>query len=350
MLNLDLSNRTLIVYLQDHLRSINGKTGLAVLRYSPHPIAAIIDTEYAGRSLFEVTGIAREVPIVASLEEAIAQGGDTLLIGLSPSGGRLTGHHREVVTTAISAGLSVINGLHDRLNHLNPHITGAQEIFDIRVPPPECLVVGFGRAQSLPNQRILTVGTDMAIGKMSTCIEFHVAATKRNMLSTFFATGQTGIVIAGRGIPLDAVPVDFASGAVEYGVITLSTGDCEWLWIEGQGSMLNPASTATLPLIRGSQPTGLVLVHRAGQTSVKNNPAFPIPPLKEVVAFYESVVKAAGTFPAAPVRAIALNTADLSLDDALAYIHLIERETGRPTDDVVRFGADRLLNAIIENR
>ena len=350
MLNLDLSNRTLIIYLQDHLRSINGKTGLAVLRYSPHPIAAVIDTEYAGRSLVEVTGIARQVPIVASLEDAIAQGGDTVLIGLSPSGGRLIGHHREVVMNAISAGLSVINGLHDRLNHLNPHITGTQEIFDIRVPPPECFVVGFGRAQSLPNQRVLTVGTDMAIGKMSACLEFHAAAKNRGISSQFFATGQTGIVIAGQGIPLDAVPVDFAAGAVEYGVMTLSAENPDIVWIEGQGSMLNPASTATLPLIRGSQPTGLVLVHRAGQTAVKNNPAFPIPPLKEVVAFYESVVKAAGTFPAAPVQAIALNTADLPHDDALSYIHLIEKETGRPTDDVVRFGAERLLSAIIGSR
>lgn len=346
MLHLDISKRTLAVYLQDHLRSTYGKTGLAVLRYSPHPIAAVIDSEYAGQSLAAITGIPRDVPIVASLEEAVALGADTLLIGLATSGGVLVGRHRQMVVSAIDAGLSIINGLHERLAAQFTALQPAQQIFDIRVPPPECLVIGFGRAQALNNRRILTVGTDMAIGKMSTCLELHGACRRRGIRSQFFATGQTGIVIEGQGLPLDAVPVDFAAGAVEYGVLHLSENECDMLFIEGQGSMLNPSSTATLPLIRGSQPTDLILVHRAGQTAVKNNVQFPIPPLKDVALFYEGVSRAAGTFPGAAVRAIALNTVDLSTDDARAFITQVERDTGLPVDDVVRFGADKLLDAL----
>lgn len=347
MLQLDISKRTLAVYLQDHLRSTYGKTGLAVLRYSPHPIAAVIDSEYAGQSLSTITGIGREVPIVASLEEAVALGADTFLIGLATSGGVLVGQHREMVVSAITAGLSIINGLHERLSPQFPALQPDQQIFDIRVPPAECLVIGFGRAQALANRRILTVGTDMAIGKMSTCLELHATCRQRGIRSQFFATGQTGIVIEGQGLPIDAVPVDFASGAVEYGVLHLSAYECDMLFIEGQGSMLNPSSTATLPLMRGSQPTDLILVHRAGQTAVKNNPQFPIPPLKDVVHFYEAVSRAAGTFPGAAVRAIALNTVDLSTEDARKYIAKVEEDVGLPADDVVRFGADTLLAALL---
>ena len=346
MLYLDISKKTLAIYLQDHLKSSHGKTGLAVLRYSPHPIAAVIDSEYAGQSLRALTGIQRDVPIVSSLDEAIALCADTLLIGLATSGGVLVGHHREMVHSAITSGLSIINGLHEQLAPQFTELRSTQQIFDIRVPPKNCLGIGFARAQALKNRRILTVGTDMAIGKMSACLELHAACRRRGLYSQFFATGQTGIIIEGQGIPLDAVPVDFAAGAVEYGVMTLSEKNCDLLFIEGQGSMLNPSSTATLPLIRGSQATDLILVHRAGQTHVKNNSQFPIPPLKGVATFFESVSRAAGTFPGASVRAIALNTVDLSTEDAHAYIKLIEQETSLPADDVVRFGVEKLLAAI----
>lgn len=347
MLHLDISQKTLAVYLQDHMRSLHGKTGLAVLRYSPHPIAAVIDSEHAGRSLFEITGIERDIPIVATLEEAISLSCDTLLIGLATSGGVLLGSHRDTVVKAIASGLSIINGLHERLTPQFPELKPNQQIFDIRIPPPDCLVIGFGRAKGLTNRRILTVGTDMSIGKMSTCLELHAACRRHAIRSKFFATGQTGIIIDGQGLPLDAVPVDFAAGAVEYGVLELSAINCDYLFIEGQGSMLNPSSTATLPLIRGSQPTDLILVHRAGQTHVKNDLQFRIPPLKEVALFYESVSRAAGTFAGASVRAIALNTADLSPEEAQRFIAMVEEETGLPADDVVRCGGDKLLKALL---
>lgn len=173
----------------------------------------------------------------------------------------------------------------------------------------------------------------------------HKIAEQRGLRSQFLGTGQAGIMIAGDGIPLDAVRVDFASGAVEQ--LVMRYADQDILHVEGQGSIFNPASTATLPLIRGSQPTHLVLVHRAGQMSIRNFPQVPIPPLKDVVQVYESLASAGGAFAAVKVAAIALNTAHLETDAAWRAIALIQEETQLPCTDPIRFGADLLLDAVL---
>jgi len=228
---------------------------------------------------------------------------------------------------------------------LKPLLREGQWIWDIRQEPPG-LKLGSGAARELSCLRVLTVGTDMAIGKMSAAIELHRAAKRRGMRSAFVASGQTGIMIAGDGVPLDAVRVDFAAGAVEEVVLRYGR-DHEILFIEGQGSLLNPASTATLPLIRGSQPTHQILVHRAGQTHIRSYPYVPIPPLPEVVRLYEMVACAAGAFSPAPVVGIALNTAHLSEAEAKRAIVQAESETGLPCTDAVRYGAEKLLDAVL---
>jgi len=155
-------------------------------------------------------------------------------------------------------------------------------------------------------------------------------------------------MIAGDGVPLDAVRVDFAAGAVEEVVLRYGR-EHQILFIEGQGSLLNPASTATLPLIRGSQPTHQILVHRAGQTHIRTYPHVPIPPLTEVVRLYEMVASAGGAFAPAPVVGIALNTAHLTDTQAQAAIAQVEAETGLPCTDAVRFGAEKLLEAVLKD-
>lgn len=337
----------LIVYLEGNLRSLHGKTGLAILRYSAAEVAAVLDSEFAGQSLGAIGGIAREVPIVATLAEAVGLGGQVLLIGLATSGGVLAGEHRQVIVNAIHTGLSVVNGLHEHLAPQFPDLAPGQEIWDVRKPNPKSFVVGFGRALKLPNKRILTVGTDMAIGKMSACLELNALARSRGLRSKFLATGQAGIMISGDGIPLDAIPVDFAAGAVEQAVLEYSGSDCDLLFVEGQGSSLNPASTATMPLLRGSQATHLVLVHKADQTHVKGNSQFPIPPLQEVAKHYEDISRGAGVFPGARVVGIALNTSVLNEEEAHRYIADTAAQTGLPCVDAVRFGSRELLDAIL---
>jgi uncharacterized NAD-dependent epimerase/dehydratase family protein len=221
---------------------------------------------------------------------------------------------------------------------------GDRWIWDVRREPAG-LSVGTGQAQTLDCLRVLTVGTDMSVGKMSASLELNKAARQRGMRSTFLATGQTGLMLGHDGVALDAVRVDFASGAIEQ--LVMRHADQEILWVEGQGSLMNPASTATLPLLRGTQPTHLVLVHRAGQTHIYNAPQVAIPPLPKVIEVYETVAAAGGAFAAAKVAAIALNTHSLNASEAKAAIEQVQQETGRPCTDAIRFGAEVILEAII---
>ena len=282
---------------------------------------------------------------MANVEDSLAYYPDVLLIGIAPSGGALPDALLEEVKQAVAAGLSIVNGLHTPLASSFDTLKPGQWIWDIR-QEPSGLSIGTGKARSLPCQRILTVGTDMVIGKMSASLECHSVAEKRGIKSKFLGTGQGGIMISGEGIPLDAIRVDFAAGAVEKMVLN-SGNDYDVLWIEGQGSLLHPGSTATLPLIRGSQPTGLILVHRPGQTHIRHCPDVAIPPLPEVIHLYETVASVGGSRDQVKVKAIVLNTFHLDTQKAQQAIKTIQAQTGLPCTDVVRFGAEDLLDVLL---
>lgn len=341
-------NHRVAILLHEGIRGSNGKTGLTFLRYGEAPVVAVIDQQCAGESLSQLTGISYEAPIVDSVASALAYQPDVLLIGIAPSGGALPEVWWQEVKQGVAAGLSVINGLHTpmasdpELQHL---LRDGQMIWDIRREPTG-LVVGSGKARSLSCRRILTVGTDMSVGKMSTSLELHRAARFKGIRSKFLATGQAGMMISGEGIPLDAIRVDFAAGAVEQ-LVMRSGEDYDLLIVEGQGSLLHPGSTATLPLIRGTQPTGLVLVHRAGQTHIRNHDHVTIPPLPEVIQLYETVARAGGAFASVKVVAIALNTGHLDGEAAQKAIDQVKHQTGLLCTDAVRFGGDLLVDAVI---
>ncbi len=336
------------ILLHEGIQGAAGKTGLALLRYSEVPLVAVIDRQCAGSSLPELTGIPRPVPLVASVAEALPYTPDVLVIGIAPSGGALPEAWLPEIQQALTAGLSVVNTLHTSLES-HPALRGllkqGQWIWDVRQEPAD-LTVGGGQARLLPCLRVLTVGTDMGVGKMATSLELHRASLQRGLRSKFLASGQAGLVLKGDGVALDAVRVDFAAGAVEQMVMRFGR-DYDLLNIEGQGSLLHPGSTATLPLLRGAQPTHLVLVHRARQTHIRNHPQVAIPPLREVVRLYERVVSGAGAFADTPVVAIALNTAQLDEPSAQQAIEQVQVETGLPCTDPVRFGADLLLDAVM---
>ncbi|MEX0269816.1 DUF1611 domain-containing protein [Leptolyngbyaceae cyanobacterium UHCC 1019] len=341
------SHHRLAILLHEGVQGDRGKTGLALLRYTESPVVAVIDRQSPGASLNDLTGIMSSAPIVASVTEALAYQPDVLVLGTAPTGGALPHEWRPEIKQAIAAGLSIANGLHTPLAN-DPDFQPVQPnqwIWDMRQEPPN-IPIGTGKARSLACLRVLTVGTDMAIGKMSTSLQLHQASLKRGLRSKFVATGQAGMMIAGDGVALDAVRVDFASGAMEQ-VVMRYGNDYDILQIEGQGSLLNPSSTATLPLVRGSQPTHLILVHRAGQTHINRIPEVPIPPLPEVVQLYEAVARAGGAFAPVPVAAIALNTRYLDEAAAHSAIAQVETETHLPCNDPVRFGANKLLQAIL---
>jgi uncharacterized NAD-dependent epimerase/dehydratase family protein len=279
------------------------------------------------------------------VSEAAARGAEVFVLGIAPPGGRVPEDWLAAIDEAVTLGLSVVNGLHDRLAPRYRDLRPGQWIWDMRVEPDD-LSIGTGAAAELSNRRVLLVGTDMAIGKMSAGLELHREALSRGMRSAFVATGQIGMAISGNGVPLDAVRLDYACGAIEREV--LRVGDAEIVFIEGQGSLVHPASTATLPLLRGSMPTHLVLCHRAGQVTLSRLPGMRIPALRDLARLYEDVGAACGSFPRPRTAAVALNTFHLdSDDDARAAARAVEADTGLACADPVRHGAGRLLDAVL---
>ncbi|NEQ46263.1 MAG: DUF1611 domain-containing protein [Leptolyngbya sp. SIOISBB] len=342
------ANHRIALLMHEGTDNPGGKTGLSILRYSPLNIVAVIDQQQTGKALKAVTGIDRNVPIVGSVQDAMAWQPSVLMIGIAPSGGALPEPWYEEVKAGVKAGLCVVNGLHTSMATdpaLADLVQPPQWIWDVRQEPAG-LGIASAAAKSLTCRRVLPVGTDMAIGKMSTNLELHKLALQRGLRSKVIATGQTNLMLGDPGIPLDTIRVDFAAGAVEQQVMQYGR-DHDVLFIEGQGSIFHPGSTATLPLMRGTQPTHLILVHRWGQAQIRNNPTISIPPLSQAIALYEAIATAGGCFTQAKTVGIALNTYGFDEVTAQEAIAKVGQETGLPTTDVIRFGAEPLMEAIL---
>jgi len=318
--------------------------GFGILRYSPNPIACVIDSKFAGRDAAEITKIPRSAPVVGSIQEAIALGAEVFVLGIAVPGGLIPETWFTAIDEAVAKGLSIVNGLHDLLAPRYQDLKPGQWIWDIRVEP-EGISTNLGRARHLGNRRVLMIGTDMSIGKMTAGLEIWKAARERGITAEFIATGQIGITITGSGVPLDAVRVDFASGAIEREMLRCESADL--VIVEGQGALIHPASTANLPLLRGSMPTHLVLCHRAGLKTLKRDPSVVIPPLREYIKLYEDLGEACGTFPRPKTVAIALDTRDFSDPEGEEWISRTEQEVGLPVADPVRVGPVKLLDAIL---
>ena len=335
----------LVIHFHEQIDKLNGKMGHGVLRYSRNPVACAIDFNHGGRSTRELLGFGPDVPVVSSVEAAFEHGGEALVLGMAPSGGRLPPEMVAEVDRAVAGGMSVVNGLHEQLSPRYPDLAAGQWIWDIRQEPTG-LDIASGRAAELTNLRALLVGTDMAVGKMTAGLEIWHAALERDIRAEFLASGQIGILISGQGIPLDAIRVDYACGAVEQ--MVLQAAAAELVIVEGQGSLLHPGSTSTLPLLRGTCPTHLILCHRAGMTELDTvGVTVKVPPLNEVIDLYQDVASACGLYPRPVIAAIALNTAHLADGDAARAVAQVADATGRLTVDPVRGGAGALVDALM---
>lgn len=325
---------------------LNAKMAEGILRYGVNPVVAVIDSTKSGRVVRDVSSVDSDVPIVAGLDEAVQRGAEVIVLGTAPSGGRVPPEWMAMLEKAIGQGLSIVNGMHDPLHPVFAQALGpTQWIWDIRTPQGDLPDIAMARAADLPNTRVLMVGTDMAVGKMTTGLEINRALQAKGRDSVFLASGQTGIAITGRGIPLDAFRVDHAAGAVER--MVLDASQHEIVVIEGQGSLLHPGSTATLPLMRGSACNAMILCHRAGMTHLDTLDHVSVPPLMDVIDLNERMAHAAGALSRAQVVGISLNTSALDDDAAQTAIEQIKAETDLPTTDPVRHGADVLADAIL---
>ena len=340
----------LAIFAEGLFAGHHGKTAHGVIRYGTRDVVAVIDSTQAGRTAVEVVPFTRrDVPIVATLREAIDLGANALLVGVAPTGGKLDPGWRAVLLEAIAAGLHVEAGLHTQLHEdlqLRRAATRAGvALRDLRAAAPD-LTVPHGPNSRPGSVRVVhSVGSDTVIGKKVVTLELDRAARERGLRSVYVPTGQTGVAIAGWGMAVDHVISDYVAGAGERLVHEGATrGDL--LFVEGQGALFHPAySGVTLGLLHGSAPDLLILVHKAGASALRNYPELPIPPLPELVAAYEGVARHVRP---ARVAAIALNTADLATDeDAREAIAAAEAETGLVADDVVRFGPERVLDAVL---
>jgi uncharacterized NAD-dependent epimerase/dehydratase family protein len=320
-----------------------GKTMRGVLRYRRDDVAAVLDSTRAGET-------ESGVPVVGSVEEALPLGPTTALVGVVTQGGRFPPDWIVLLRTCIEHGLDVENGLHVFLAD-DPALGALAaergvELRDLRRPPAG-LSTATGENLAVDATIVLTVGSDCAIGKMTVSLELDLEARRRGLRSVFVPTGQTGMVIAGWGIAIDAVVADFLAGAAERLVVEGRERGGELLWVEGQGSLLHPVySGVAVGLYHGSVPHLLVLCHEPGRTEIEGAGGGPhtIPPLSHLVELHERLA-----LPARPARvaAVALNTRALDEAEARAVVAAAEEETGLPADDPVRFGAAKLVDAVL---
>ena len=332
------------------------KTAIGVLRYAPYPVVAVVDSTKAGTDAARHVGIGAGVPVVATVDDAVALGADVLLIGTAAAGGRIADSYRPFIARALERGLAVWNGLHERVLS-DPHLADAAKrgggtVRELREPPSD-LPIGGHRRHRDGARVVLTVGSDAAVGKMTASLEIVRALERAGERAAFVATGQTGIAIAGEGISVDAVVADFVAGATER-MVCDAAERADWVIVEGQGSLTHPGfSGVTLGLLHGAGPDAMVLCHAAFRQTMKGyeREGLPVRDLRDLVRIYEDAAewRRPPGYPRARVVAIALNTIGMSPEHARSEIGGATHATKLPTADPIRegvAGADRLAEAI----
>ena len=294
---------------------------------------------------FRMQGCGADVGLAdMTLAEAKEAGAETLVIGVANRGGLISQAWKDVLIEALGMGFDLASGLHNLLGDEGDLVAASQvngqTLHDVRVPNVQYPIAD-GKKRT--GKRVLAVGTDCSLGKMYTALALDAAMKEKGMKSTFRATGQTGILITGSGVPLDAVVADFMAGAVEY--LTPDNDDDHWDIIEGQGSLYHISySGVTLALIHGGQPDALIVCHEPTRTHMRGLPDHKLPSIQDVSDMALALAKVAN--PNCKVAGISINTQHLSDEEALAYVQKIEAEFGLPTVDPFRHGADRLAEAL----
>ncbi|WP_227353207.1 DUF1611 domain-containing protein [Haladaptatus salinisoli] len=322
------------------------KTAVGILRYADYDVVAVLDRDRAGERVGDYLPDVQDAPIVAGMDDA--PDADALVVGIAPIGGGFDDSWRADVRTALERGCDLVSGLHYFLEDDEEFARLAAEngcdIWDVRKPRDD-LTVSKGVAKDVDAEVVLTVGTDCSVGKMTATLELLEAARERGADAGFIPTGQTGIMIDGWGNPIDRVVSDFAAGAVEE--MILERGDeYDYLFVEGQGSIVHPAySAVTCGILHGSMADKLVLCHEAGKEVIHGYESFSLPPISEYVSLYEDLARPVHE---TEVVAGAINTSGIEDGDAAREaIRLYESALGAPATDPVRHDADDVLEAIL---
>jgi uncharacterized NAD-dependent epimerase/dehydratase family protein len=294
---------------------------------------------------FRLDGCKADVGVAdMTLAQGLEAGAKTLVIGVANRGGQISQMWKEALIEALAMGYDLASGLHNLLNEEADLVEAAEKhgrvLHDVRIPTVDYpIATGVKRT----GKRVLAVGTDCSVGKMYTALALDVAMRERGMKCTFRATGQTGILITGDGVPLDAVVADFMAGSVEY--LTPDNDADHWDIIEGQGSLFHVSySGVTLALIHGGQPDALIISHEPTREHMRGLPDYKVPEMSAIRDVALTLAKVAN--PDCKVIGISVNTQHMSEDEARAYLAKVEAEMGLPAVDPFRHGAERLAEAL----
>lgn len=311
------------------------KTGLGIVRWRPELVA--------GQFRFPGCSVDLGVPDL-TIDEAVAAGVRSLVIGVAPVGGAIPNQWWKVIADAAGAGLDVVSGLHVKLAD-NPLIVSVAKesgsrLIDVRIPPDK-LPVGSGIKRR--GKRVLTVGTDCAVGKKYSALALYCAMREAGFDATFRATGQTGIMIAGQGLPIDAVVADFVSGAAE--LVSPDNDDEHWDVIEGQGSLFHPGyAGVSLGLLHGSQADAIVVCHDASRTHVSGWEHFSLPTVRQCID--QNLLMGQRTNPDIRCVGISINSSGLSREEREDYMQNLSTETGLPCVDPLIEGCAAIVDHI----
>lgn len=343
-----------VLLAHDQFGPLTSKTAVCILRYSQtYQTVAVIDRSKAGRAANEFVGeIGRGIPIVGHLRDALRLKPKVLIVGIAPMGGGLPPEWKEELKLAIDNGIQIVSGLHSFIEddpELGPHARKkGVRVWDVRRPtrPPR---VATGEASKVASLVVHTMGTDCNSGKMTTSVELVREARRRGLKAAFAATGQTGIMIGcDAGAPIDRVVSDFVAGAAEELVLECAQKGFDLISVEGQGSLDHWAySGVTLGLLHGSYPDLVVLCHQATRKHLGAYAGDTSRPIQPLVWHIEAIERLTQPVHPANVCAISLVTLDLNEADARKAIAAVEKETGLPATDPVRFGPQKLVDAIL---
>ena len=342
-------DRKYVILTQGHTHPTPAKLAAALLRYQPHQVVALIDSGRAGNDTFALMQTGKGIPIVATLQDSLDLHPNALVLGITPAGGQIPPEWKTIIREAIQAGLDIYSGMHTFLND-DPEIKSQARaagvtLYDLR-RPPEIMNVNQCRAATVHAFRVHTVGSDCNCGKKVATLEIHKALQSRGYDSEFIATGQSGMLVSGKGVVLDRVPGDFIAGVADQ--LAWENRHHEFLLIEGQGALTHPLySGVTLGMLHGFAPQALILCHQPDRAIMRGSVLTPVPPLLTLIELYTKI-----TVPVFPCKivGIALNLMACSDSEARDKVLQTEFETGLPVTDVLRFGPDKLVKALLDFR
>jgi uncharacterized NAD-dependent epimerase/dehydratase family protein len=340
-------NRKMAILVEGSFDPLESKTANGAIFYLHDEVVAVIDSTKAGRTVNDVLGYGGDIPIVKNLAAALKLKPNSLLIGIAPIGGKLPGSWRNIIKDAIKHRLHIISGLHTYLGDDDELTALAKryrvKIHDLRKPKIEHEVVAKCSWRTRRAKTILSVGSDCNIGKKTTALQVHKEFLKRGLKSDFIGTGQTGVLIRGRGVAVDSVISDYIAGAIEVEIDKSEAEGYNYIFVEGQGALTHAGySGVTLGLIHGTMPDAMLLCHQP--TRLHDDYGLPLPDLRKLIHLHEEVVN---FFKPTKVIGIGILSFGLTDAEAMKVSEQIETETGLPAIDTMRFGGEKLASTLL---